>query len=299
MERKSKRREVILVGGGPACCSAAIQLVRSNKNILLITKEIGGLVRNANLLENLLGFSKGIRGEEYVSMMKEQLKETKVPVVIDDVKKVKKIEDHFIIKTSNEEFFSDYVIIGSGTIPRKLQIQGEKKAYQNRKLFYDVYQAKAYLEKNDDVIIVGGGDAAYDYALNISDQVKQIRILQRSEKAKCLPLLLNRVRKKKNIQIIKNFTPSEISFYSNKLVLSVKRSPRKFVDLLTDKILVAIGRIPNTFFIEEGLLTSDNLQSADPRLVLIGDVKNKRFRQISIAIGDGLKEAMKIIKENE
>ncbi|UJG40594.1 MAG: NAD(P)/FAD-dependent oxidoreductase [Candidatus Heimdallarchaeum aukensis] len=299
MERKSKNVDILLVGGGPACCSAAIQLVRSKKNILLITKEIGGLVKNANLIENLLGFPNGIRGKDYASLMQEQLKKIKVPVLIDEVKKVEKVEEHFVITTSNKKFTANYVIIGSGTIPKKLEISGEEKAYQDKKLFYEVYEAKEFLEKKDDVIIIGGGDAAYDYALNISNQVKQIRILQRSENAKCLPLLLKRVKKKENIQIIKNVTPSEISFYSNKLLLTVRKSTNNFLDLLTDKILIAVGRTPNISFIEEGLLTSENLQSTDRRLILIGDIKNKRLRQISIAIGDGLKEAMKIIEENE
>ena len=79
---------VALIGGGPACVTAAMQLTRAGLDNLLITDEIGGKIRNANLIENLLGFPKGISGEDYVQLLKQQIRKQNVEYVTRTVKSV-------------------------------------------------------------------------------------------------------------------------------------------------------------------------------------------------------------------
>ena len=72
--------QIALIGGGPACATAAIQLVRSGKEVIIIAKEIGGTIKNANLIENLIGFPEGIKGWEFVNLVKTQLLNNKSPL---------------------------------------------------------------------------------------------------------------------------------------------------------------------------------------------------------------------------
>ncbi len=65
----SEYHQLIILGCGPSSLSAAIQLKRANIPFLMITDEMGGLVRNANLIENLLGFPDGIPGKKFVAIM--------------------------------------------------------------------------------------------------------------------------------------------------------------------------------------------------------------------------------------
>ena len=73
--------KVALIGGGPACATTAIQLNRSGIDITLIAEEIGGAIRNANLVENLIGFPEGIKGLDFVNLIKTQLLNNKISYI--------------------------------------------------------------------------------------------------------------------------------------------------------------------------------------------------------------------------
>ena len=77
--------QVVLIGGGPACATAAIQLIRSGIGIILISKEIGGTIKNANLVENLIGYPEGIVGRDFAKSFQLQLTKAGVPIILEEV----------------------------------------------------------------------------------------------------------------------------------------------------------------------------------------------------------------------
>ena len=185
---------IIIVGCGPASLSCAVQLSRSEIPFLLITEEIGGLIRNANFIENLLGFPNGITGSEFVSLMLNTIKKYNIPIEQEKVIRVYQENEIFIVETSARTYQCEFLIVGTGTIPIHLEIPGEEEAYKQNRLFYDVYKFTMSLE-NLQIGIIGSGDAAYDYALNLSRPTNSINIIQRTEDTKALPLLIQRVKK--------------------------------------------------------------------------------------------------------
>jgi thioredoxin reductase (NADPH) len=285
--------EVILVGGGPACISAAIQLKRSGIEPCIITNSIGGLARNANLIENLLGFPMGITGEEFVKKLKQQIQINNINIIYEKVISALKTTQNaetYIVKTQNTTNYTKILIIGTGTLPKQLKIEGEPQAIEHHKLFYDIYKAKENCG-NKNIIILGSGDAAYDYSLNIASTAESVRIIQRSPSANCLPVLLQRVKNNPKIEIISNQMISKFTLEENGISMS-SNTERYFADI----VFVAIGRIPNISFISKSLLNSRN-KGDEPFLYLIGDIHKRRFRQISIAMGDGINTAMEIVKK--
>lgn len=295
------RKEISLIGGGPACVSAAVQLKRSGFDILLITNSIGGNIKNANLIENLIGFPRGIDGKQYVKLIEDQLTINKIPILLEEVIKVEKDKgENYSIRTSNSIIISRFLIIGTGTLPIKLGIDGEKIAYQKKKLFYKISEVKNF-SKQWKVLIIGSGDAAYDYAMNLSNQVSSLVIIQRSSHSKALPLLQERVKNQSNIDIVSGRIPKLIDVSSNNLNLIINNGD--LTETITgDILLVAIGSTPNLSFLTASLKSVERSSSLNPNLFFIGDVKNKNFRQISIALGDGVKTAMKIerkLKESD
>ncbi|MHA1667330.1 MAG: NAD(P)/FAD-dependent oxidoreductase [Candidatus Heimdallarchaeaceae archaeon] len=286
--------QVALVGCGPACATAAIQLSRSGLDILVITKEIGGTIRNANLIENLLGFPQGIRGDQYINRVILQLEKNKIPIIFHEVESIEYIDDLFNISTENADISSEYLIIGTGTVPKKLDIKGEMEAFENHALFYEVYKAKESCY-NKDIVIIGSGDVAYDYALNLKDTAKTTHILQRTEKTKSIPILQQRVKKSENILVEKNVLPEEIKIL-DKTTISAKVNG-KVSQIETDIIIVAIGREPNISFFSELFKKKYENKSLEPStLYFVGDVKKENYRQISVAMGDAMKVAMEIVK---
>lgn len=272
--------KVIIIGAGPAGIACAIQLKRFNIDSIIFEKEsIGGLLKNANLIENYPGFPNGITGTKFIQLLKKQIISNNFNVIFNRIESVQHSEDTFVVKTTLKSYNSEYLVIASGTkpiIPPNLQ-EGEF----NNKIFSDIYKLGNI--QNKKVAIVGAGDCAFDYALNLSSENQAI-ILNRSDRIKALPILQNRVFAHKNIDYLSNTKIKNIDLLNNKLYLTCAQNKTEYI---VDYLLIAVGREPILDFIDDQLL--DN-----PNLFQIGDVKNGLFRQTSIAVGDGTFTAMKI-----
>lgn len=292
MSNEKKIYDIAIIGAGPAGISCAVQLKRFGFDPLIIEKEqVGGLLKNANLVENCPGFPEGIKGINLIEKMALQLDKHSIKPLIEEVCAVN-YDEYFTILTGESVYKSKILIVATGTEPKIPEIRIPFELAD--KNYYEVSD----LYKNDlcgkTVAIIGSGDAAFDYALNLSEnsQVKKILILNRSANTKCLDLLKNRALGKSNIEYMENYDPGKIINDSGKTSLF---SNSKEV-LKTDYILWAIGRIPCLGFFSLPMLDIiENLKNKN-KLFFIGDVKNDLFRQAAIASGDGLKTAMKIYR---
>ena len=274
---------VIIIGAGPAGIACAIQLKRYNIDSIIFEKDdIGGLLKNANLVENYLGFPNGIYGKRLVQLLNKQSQSNKLDIKYEIVESVEFLEDTYKIKTNRKIYHSKYLVIASGTkpiVPDTPVIQNNIKS----KVFFEIY--KLGHVKNKNIAIIGAGDCAFDYALNLSDNNKVI-ILNRSNLIKALPILQDKVSKVENIKYFDNTEFQEVVTIDKNLNLILKNNDKS---ILVDYLLIAIGREPNLDFIGKDLLLN-------PNVFQIGDVKNGQFRQTSIAIGDGTFTAMNINK---
>jgi len=270
---------VIIIGAGPAGIACAIQLIRHNIDAIIFEKEsIGGLLKNANLIENYPGFPKGVSGDKLVQLLGKQVKSNELNIIYENVELVQHSNIRFVISTDKKSYESEYIVLASGTkpiIPSNLELSIKDKIYT------DIYKLGNVEKKS--IAIIGAGDCAFDYALNLSSH-NDVIILNRSDKTKALPILQERVFNNKNIKYFDNTVVQNLELLNNKLYLTY--APDN-VKQIVDYLLIAIGREPNLDFVSEELLNN-------PNLFQIGDVKNGLFRQTSIAIGDGTFTAMKI-----
>lgn len=288
-----KEYPVILIGAGPACIAAAIQLKRSDISFLMIGKDPGGLIANANLIENLLGFPKGISGSKFVDLILTQLKAHSITILEEVVQSVKFEEEIYSIKTEKNNFSCKRLIIGTGTIPRKLKVLGESLLFEQGHLFYEIKNT-THISQPEKWVIIGNGDAAYDYALNLASRSHHVMILQRGDDSKALPLLISRVQNNTHIQVRSNALVSNMGLKSSKIFIDVTEGSRKS-QIYADRVLVAIGRNPNANLLSNFLSSKIDDLILQGSLFLVGDVKNNSFRQVSIAMGDGLWAAMTIL----
>ena len=129
-----KIEDVIIIGAGPAGIAAAIQLRRYGLTPVLLEKDhIGGLLVNANLVENYPGFPQGISGVELVKLFQSQLELTGVTVSFEEVLHLD-YDESFIIRTSQRELRSRIAVVASGTWPRQAEFPPEAAD----RIFYEV-----------------------------------------------------------------------------------------------------------------------------------------------------------------
>lgn len=285
-------KEVVIIGAGPAGIATAIQLKRcSVETVLLEQEEIGGLLRNANFVENYPGFPEGVSGPDLVELFNKHLKKAGINVSFERVLELDLNDEDFFTKTVKREIKSKIIVIATGTKPKKIPFPPVSEEIKDR-IFHEIYPIIGI--KNKKVIIIGAGDAAFDYALNLS-QMNEVVIVNRSEHSRCLPLLMERCMKSGNISYLCNTGVSEINDADNRLLVTcISSDSRRKNTVHADYVVFAVGRKPCLDF--TGRELNKNLENVikTDRLYMVGDVKNKIYRQTAICVGDGIKAAMKI-----
>ncbi|PLV58726.1 NAD(P)/FAD-dependent oxidoreductase [Thermotoga sp. KOL6] len=255
-----------IVGAGPAGVASAVFLRRYNVDVVVFEKErVGGLLYNAYLVENFPVF-KPLPGKEICHILKERLINSGAILSRDEVIKVK----GRMVFTRDESFTFDYVIVASGTLPKRIPDfeVSERVAYEFSKL--------PDFEK---LAIYGAGDIAFDGALNALIKNKEVHVFNRSNRIRAVPLLVKRTEK-----FAKFFYHENCPIFKVKAEIDGVKLFTKCGTYLFNALLICIGRIPNVSFIEK----SENT-------FVVGDARGG-FRQTSIAMGSAVEAAMEILK---
>jgi len=280
---------ISIIGAGPAGIATAMQLKRLGYDPLLLEMDrIGGLLWNANLIENYPGFPNGISGPKLIKLMENQMVNLAIKVTDLCVKELKGEKKKYVISTETKSFRSDYIVIASGTKPKSIPMEISDNI--KTKIHQNIINLLKIKDKH--IVIIGSGDAAFDQALNLSRR-NNITILNRNSRTDCLPLLVNRALSEKKITYLTDMNVDNITLQSSAkkdsektLLIQCKLNNNKCVSLECDEVVFAIGRVPSLDF-------CPNIGFND-HCSMVGDVKNGVFRQASIAIGDGIMAAMKI-----
>jgi thioredoxin reductase (NADPH) len=278
----------VIIGAGPAGLSAALQLRRHGISPLVLEAESpGGLLRNAGIVENYPGFPESIPGPVLADRFVRQALSAGFNIVKRKVDVLHEDNNLFHITADGNILFSRTVIIASGTKPKELTgIKIDDAA--EKKIFYEI---KSLLHNEGrHFVIVGAGDAAFDYALNLSRK-NTVTILNRGSVVKSLPLLQKRAGDA-GITYSPNTTILEISGAADGQVLIKCAGSRKPIALQAHHVIGAVGRDPQMDFISRSLMDRLGELQKSGRLHMAGDVKNGMFRQTAIAAGDGILAGM-------
>lgn len=292
--------DLIIIGGGPAGITAGIYAARKRIKTLLITKEWGGQITKANEIENWPG-TKTISGTDLMNQMLSHLKEFELEIKEDrEVINLEKKLDFFKIRDDkDEEHKSKAVLIATGKIPRSLDIPGEEKFKGRGVSICSTCDAPIFKDK--DVVVIGGGNAGFAAAMDLTKYAKKIYILEFLEKTCGDQITKEKLEKTGKVEIHTNVAVKEIR--GNKFVEGLvyeDRDSGKDTEIKVQGVFIAIGMAPKAGFTED-LVELDKIgeikidkynHTKTPGLFAAGDITDLKYEQIVIACGEAAKATL-------
>ncbi|MCY7029280.1 thioredoxin-disulfide reductase [Streptococcus sanguinis] len=300
--------DTIIIGAGPAGMTAALYAARSNLKVALLERGIpGGQMNNTADIENYPGYA-NISGPELAEKMFEPLENLGVEHLFGLVEKIEDRGGFKEIITEDERFETKTVIIASGANHRHLGVPGEED-YNSRGVSYCAVCDGAFF-RDEDLLVVGGGDSAVEEAIFLTRFAKSVTIVHRRDELRAQKVLQDRA-----------FANEKIRFVWDSVVESIHGNERKvtgvtFKNVKTGEtsqadfggIFIYVGLDPVSEFAadlgitdEAGwILTDHQMKTSVAGIYAVGDVRQKDLRQITTAVGDGAtasQEAYKYLTE--
>lgn len=295
--------DTIVIGGGPAGLAAAVYLARQKITFTMLVKELGGMSLWSSDVENYLGFHL-LDGVELVHRFREHLKDYGDAFTLkegESVSKVEKIEGGFRITSDKGTYDARTVLVVTGERPRTLNVPGEKEFYGKGLTYCATCDAPLFAGK--DVVVVGGGNSAMDAALFLSKYATHITLVTVNEALAGDAVLKKRCESDPKMTVITNAKTTAIQGSSFVTGIELEGADGKRTVRPTQGVFIEVGLIPSSQFIDlveknhlgEIVIDKQNKTSV-PGIWAAGDVTDVTEKQIAVAVGEGSKAALQIIK---
>ncbi len=302
---KTHHRRVIIIGSGPAGYTAAIYAARAMLKPMLIQGiQPGGQLTITTDVENYPGFAKVIQGPWLMEEMKGQAEHVGTEVVMDQIVKVDlKVRPFRLESDSGDLYLADTLIICTGAQAKWLGIASEQ-AFQGHGVSACA-TCDGFFYKGRDVIVVGGGNAAVEEAMFLTNFAKTVTVVHRRDSFRGEKILHERLAKNPKISVVWDTVVEEITGTAEpKAVTGVRLKnikTGKVSERAIDGVFVAIGHAPATELFKgqlemkpSGYLITkpDSTATSIPGVFAAGDVKDDLFRQAVTAAGMGCMAAL-------
>ena len=296
--------DTMIIGAGPAGMTAALYAARSNLKVALLERGIyGGQMNNTAEIENYPGYA-SISGPELAEKMFEPLENLGVEHLFGQVEKIEDHGDYKKIITEDEVFETKTVILASGANHRHLGVPGEEE-YNSRGVSYCAVCDGAFF-RDEDLLVVGGGDSAVEEAIFLTRFAKSVTIVHRRDQLRAQKLLQERA-----------FANEKISFIWDSVVKEIKGDDRKVTSVVFENVktgqsseadfggvFVYVGLDPVSDFVKDlgicdeagWIVTDQHMKTTIDGIYAIGDVRQKDLRQITTAVGDGAVAGQEVYK---
>jgi len=296
--------DVIIIGAGPAGYTAGIYCSRARHNTLLISGILpGGQLMNTTDVENYPGFSDGIMGPDLMTTMRKQTEKMGTKIVDDEVTSVDFKNQPLKVITATEEFETRTVIVCTGANPRKIGLDGEQ-TFVGKGVSYCATCDGAFF-KDQELIVVGGGDSAMEEATFLTKFASTVHIVHRREEFRASKIMQERALSNQKIKVHLNCTVKDIQGDQKfqKVILNNTKTNEDEV-LEAGGLFVAIGHEPNSKMFQGQLELDDNgyvilknnTETSVSGVFCAGDVHDHRYRQAVTAAGFGCMSAIDVDK---
>lgn len=298
-EIASSEFDIVIVGGGPAGLAAGLYAARGMHRSLLLEKGVvGGQIALTDLVENYPGVP-SINGFDLADTMLKQAESYGLETRYEEVSGIEQSDRKWKIKTSEGAVLAKALIITAGADYNKLGIPGEERLTGKGVSYCATCDAAFF--KEQDVIIVGGGDAAMDEGLFTTRYVKKATVVHRRDELRASRILQDRAFANGKMDFIWNTVVEEVLGESQVEAVKLKNvETGEESTLPVSAVFIFIGQHPNTSFLKglvetdtrEHVLVDDWMRTKLPGLFAAGDVRQNSARQVASSVGDGVTAAI-------
>lgn len=294
---------VVIIGSGPAGLTAALYTARAQLSTVVVTgPQLGGQIATTHDVDNFPGFPDGVQGPELAEKMRAQAERFGARFDYDIVTEVDFSKGTpFTVKTQNNQYLADSVIVTIGASPRKLGIPGEDENI-GRGVSYCA-TCDGYFFRGKDIIVAGGGDSALQEGIFLTKYANSVTIVHRRDTLRASVALQSRAFANPRIHFIYDMVVDEIKNDENGVVKSVTLRNVKtgeVIDKPIDGVFVFIGYDPNSVIFNSQLITDaagyvivdDRFRTNIEGVFAGGEIHDNVFRQAITAAGQGCAAAL-------
>ncbi len=294
--------DVLLVGGGPAGMAAAIYLARQKLKVVMFAGDLGGQVVWSSDIENYLGLHQ-LTGVQLVQRFQKHLEDYKQVIDVHENEKVTLVErvpGGFKATTPKGSYEGKSVLITTGATHRSLNVPGEKELSGNGVTYCATCDAPLFKDKI--AYVIGGGNSAMDAALFAAKYSREVHLMTVNEelngditlKKSCLTHALVKVHTKVKILRFEGKNKLERIAYEEGGEEIVKPADAAFIEIGLTPIKIFINFVQKN---DKQEIIVDKRNATDVEGVFAaGDVTDVTEKQIAVAVGEGSKAALSVIK---
>ena len=289
------RYDMIVIGGGPGGYTAALYAARAGLSVLVLERmAAGGQLGQTHWIDNYPGFPEGVDGFSLAQQMQAQAHRFGAQTRYEQVQQLDLATRPKVVQTLKNRYLADTVVLATGANPRPLGLPGEEN-FIGRGVGYCA-ACDGMFYKGKTVVVVGGGNTAAGDALLLSRVAEKVILVHRRESLRATKVYHQALLEAPNVQILWNSAVTGLSGEDKLSGVTIK-------DLVTGQesqipcqgLFVSIGRLPNNDLVKEQLLldpggyivTDEKMQTSQPGVFAIGDVRTTPVRQVVTAVADG------------
>src|SRR5579871_2562442 len=300
---------VLILGSGPAGCTAAIYAARASLKPMLVQGiQPGGQLTITTDVENYPGFADVIQGPWLMEQMQKQAEHVGTQLFFDTVVEVQLDKRPFVcIGDSGDRYEADALIISTGATAKWLGIPTEETFRGGG--VSACATCDGFFFRNKEVVVVGGGNTAVEEALYLTHHASKVTLVHRRDTFRAEKILQDRLFRNPKIDIVWDTVVDEILGEREPPAVSGVRLRNLRTGQSSvhpcDGVFIAIGHTPNTGLVagqveldREGYIVTapDSTRTSLPGVFAAGDVKDKVFRQAVTAAGLGCMAALEAEK---
>ncbi len=287
--------EVLIIGAGPAVMPAAIYAARAGYKTAILEHGVpGGQAATTDMIENYPGFPEGISGPELMMKFFEQTQTFGVELIYEQVQSLELTGDIKRVITDKQTIEAKTVVIASGAKPRTLGVANEGRL-RGRGVSYCA-TCDGFFFKDQPVAVVGGGDTAVEEAMYLTKMCSSVTLIHRRDELRANKLAQSRALANEKLHILYDTVVDEI--VGDEKVTQLKLRNKKTDEtsqLDINGVFIFVGYLPNDAFLppelevnQQGyIITDEEMATNIPGVFAVGDVRQKKLRQVTTAVGDG------------